>query len=193
MGVRIIVGNNDSSSQFLDNTPIKKPKRLKVKEVKTSIKTITKGCIIFISTKKRPVPKINPPIIIDLVVAAPTKPIIISVVDKGAAYISLIVPKNLGKNIPDEAFETLCVSKANIIIPGTINDPYETSSIIGMPLKEIKLPKNVSIGSIVKKDNEIIPARGSSTIDPGDKLVMFVPVKSIKKVQELLSVRLDYF
>ena len=44
-----------------------------------------------------------------------------------------------------------------------------------------------------KKNNEIIPARGSSTIDPGDKLVMFVPVKSIKKVQELLSVRLDYF
>ena len=44
-----------------------------------------------------------------------------------------------------------------------------------------------------KNGNEIIPARGSSTIDPGDKLVMFVPVKSIKKVQELLSVRLDYF
>ena len=72
-------------------------------------------------------------------------------------------------------------------------EALETSSIIGMPLKEIKLPKNVSIGSIVKKDNEIIPARGSSTIDHGDKLVMFVPVKSIKKVQELLSVRLDYF
>ncbi len=72
-------------------------------------------------------------------------------------------------------------------------EALETSSIIGMPLKEIKLPKNVSIGSIVKKDSEIIPARGSSIIDPGDKLVMFVPVKSIKKVQELLSVRLDYF
>ena len=47
--------------------------------------------------------------------------------------------------------------------------------------------------NIVKKNNKIIPAKGSSTIDPGDKLVMFVPVKSIKKVQELLSVRLDYF
>ena len=65
-------------------------------------------------------------------------------------------------------------------------EALETSSIIGMPLKEIKLPKNVSIGSIVKKDNEIIAARGSSIIDPGDKLVMFVPVKSIKKVQDLL-------
>ena len=45
----------------------------------------------------------------------------------------------------------------------------------------------------LKKENEIIAARGNSVIDPGDKLVMFVPVKSIKKVQELLSVRLDYF
>ena len=72
-------------------------------------------------------------------------------------------------------------------------EALETSSIIGIPLKETKLPKNVSIGSIVKKNKEILPARGSTVIDPGDKLVMFVPVKSIKKVQELLSVRLDYF
>ncbi|MAJ13694.1 MAG: Trk system potassium transporter TrkA [SAR116 cluster bacterium] len=72
-------------------------------------------------------------------------------------------------------------------------EALETSSIIGIPLKETRLPKNVSIGSIVKKNNEILPARGNSVINPGDKLVMFVPVKSIKKVQELLSVRLDYF
>ena len=72
-------------------------------------------------------------------------------------------------------------------------EALETSSIIGIPLKETRLPKNVSIGSIVKKNNEIFPARGNSVINPGDKLVMFVPVKSIKKVQELLSVRLDYF
>ncbi len=72
-------------------------------------------------------------------------------------------------------------------------EALETSSIINKSLKEIKLPKNVSIGSILKKNDEILPARGSSVIDPGDKLVMFVPVKSIKKVQELLSVRLDYF
>ena len=72
-------------------------------------------------------------------------------------------------------------------------EALETSSIIGKPLKEIRLPKDVSIGSIVKKDNIIYPPRGATIIDPGDKLVMFVPVKSIKKVQELLSVRLDYY
>ena len=59
--------------------------------------------------------------------------------------------------------------------------------------KEIKLPKDVSIGAIVKKGNKIFPPRGNTIIDPTDKLVIFVPVKSIKKVQDLLSVRLDYY
>ena len=30
---------------------------------------------------------------------------------------------DFGKKIPEEAFETLCVSKANIIIPGTMKEP----------------------------------------------------------------------
>ena len=72
-------------------------------------------------------------------------------------------------------------------------EALETSPIIGQPLKEIKLPKDVSIGAIVKKDNKIYPPRGNTIIDPADKLVIFVPVKSIKKVQDLLSVRLDYY
>ena len=72
-------------------------------------------------------------------------------------------------------------------------EALETSPIIGKPLKEIKLPKDVSIGAIVKKGNKIFPPRGNTIIDPTDKLVIFVPVKSIKKVQDLLSVRLDYY
>ena len=60
-------------------------------------------------------------------------------------------------------------------------------------MKEIKLPKNVSIGAIFKKDEKIYPPRGLTVIEPGDKLVIFVPVKSIKKIQEMLSVRLDYY
>ena len=72
-------------------------------------------------------------------------------------------------------------------------EALETSPIIGKPLKEIKLPKDVSIGAIIKKDKQFYPPRGMTIIEPGDKLVIFVPVKSIKKVQELLSVRLDYY
>jgi hypothetical protein len=84
-GDKISVGNIDSSSQFDDNIPMRKPSKLKVKDVKTSIKIIVKGCIIYISTKNNPVANIKLPKIIDFVVAAPTKPITISVVDSGAA------------------------------------------------------------------------------------------------------------
>ena len=81
----MIVGINDSCSQFVDTTPIKNPSRLKVSAVKTSIKIITKGWAIEISTNKLAVPKMSAPKIIDFEVAAPTNPITISQEDKGAA------------------------------------------------------------------------------------------------------------
>ena len=49
------------------------------------------------------------------------------------------------------------------------------------------------MGAIVKQDNTILTPRGLTVIEAGDKVVMFVPVKSLKKVEELLSVNLDFF
>ena len=72
-------------------------------------------------------------------------------------------------------------------------EALKSSSIVGKPLKKIKLPKDVSIGAIVKPDNNILPPKGLTVIEAGDKVVMFVPVKSLKKVEELLSVNLDFF
>jgi hypothetical protein len=45
-GDKIRVGNIESSSQLVDSIPIKKPSKLKVKDVKTSIRIIANGCII---------------------------------------------------------------------------------------------------------------------------------------------------
>jgi trk system potassium uptake protein TrkA len=72
-------------------------------------------------------------------------------------------------------------------------EALKSSSIIGKPLKNIKLPKDVSLGAIVKEDNTILTPRGHTIIEAGDKVVMFVPVKSLKKVEELLSVNMDFF
>jgi len=72
-------------------------------------------------------------------------------------------------------------------------EALKSSSIVGKPLKKIKLPKDVSIGAIVKPNNNILPPKGLTVIEAGDKVVMFVPVKSLKKVEELLSVNLDFF
>jgi trk system potassium uptake protein TrkA len=72
-------------------------------------------------------------------------------------------------------------------------EALKSSSIVGKPLKKIKLPKDVSIGAIVKPNNNILPPKGLTVIEAGDKVVMFVPIKSLKKVEELLSVNLDFF
>ena len=72
-------------------------------------------------------------------------------------------------------------------------EALKSSSIVGKPLKDIKLPKDVSLGAIVKEDKTILSPRGATVIEAGDIVVMFVPVKSMKKVEELLSVNLDFF
>ena len=72
-------------------------------------------------------------------------------------------------------------------------EALKSSSIVGKPIKDIKLPKDVSLGAIVKEDKTILSPRGVTIIEAGDIVVMFVPVKSMKKVEELLSVNLDFF
>ena len=72
-------------------------------------------------------------------------------------------------------------------------EALKSSSIVGKKLKDIKLPKDVSLGAIVKEDQSILSPRGITIIEAGDIVVMFVPVKSMKKVEELLSVNMDFF
>ena len=72
-------------------------------------------------------------------------------------------------------------------------EALKSSSIVGKPLKDIKLPKDVSLGAIVKENKTILSPRGATVIEAGDIVVMFVPLKSMKKVEELLSVNLDFF
>ena len=91
---------------------------------------------------------------IDLLAVAPTKPIIISIPDMGAACNSYMVPLNFGKNVLNEPLEILWVSKFNISRPGTMYIPYETPSIsfILEPIadpKIIKYKEVVSIGDII--------------------------------------------
>ena len=97
---------------------------------------------------------ISVPSNIDLLAVAPTKPIIISIPDIGAAWNSYMVPLNLGKNVLKEPLEILWVSKFNISRPGTMYIPYDTPSIsfILEPIAEpkiIKYKEVVSIGDII--------------------------------------------
>lgn len=68
----------------------------------------------------------------------------------------------------------------------------ETSPLVGKPLREIRLPAGIIIGSIVRNGAVIVP-KGGSIIKPDDIVVIFTRLEMIKKVEELFSVRLEYF
>ena len=85
--------------------------------------SINKGYCTCNSTKKLAVKRIITPTIKDLDALAPTKPIMISSDETGAANTSYTEPVNLGKKIPNAEFDMLCVSSVSINRPGTINEP----------------------------------------------------------------------
>ncbi|MDR3439462.1 Trk system potassium transporter TrkA [Telmatospirillum sp.] len=71
-------------------------------------------------------------------------------------------------------------------------DAMETSSLVGKPLKEIKLPNGVLLGAVVRNDKVISP-RGTTVVQSGDRVVLFAATDAVKKVEKMFSVRLEYF
>jgi trk system potassium uptake protein TrkA len=68
----------------------------------------------------------------------------------------------------------------------------ETSAIVNVPLSEVNFPKGSIVGAIVRGDEIIIP-RGDSVIRPKDRLIIFVLAKVVPKLEDLLTVKLEYF
>ncbi len=68
----------------------------------------------------------------------------------------------------------------------------ETSPLVGRPLREIRLPAGIIIGAVVRNNDVIVP-KGGTIIKPDDIVVIFTRLEMIKKVEELFSVRLEYF
>lgn len=59
------------------------------------------------------------------------------------------------------------------------------SKLLGAPLKSLKLPKGVIVGSILQGDQLIIPG-GDTQIEEGDRVVLFAHTKSRSLVDKLL-------
>ncbi|MCK4738934.1 MAG: Trk system potassium transporter TrkA [Deltaproteobacteria bacterium] len=71
----------------------------------------------------------------------------------------------------------------------------ETSDIVGVPLSDIKFPKGAIIGAITSgEDSEkmVLPS-GDTVIEPGDKVIIFALRKTIKKVEQMLMVKPEFF
>jgi len=71
-------------------------------------------------------------------------------------------------------------------------DALETSSLVGVPLREAELPEGVLIGAIVRGSEVVIP-RGDTVIRPGDRVIIFAASSAVKKVERLFAVRLEFF
>jgi trk system potassium uptake protein TrkA len=71
-------------------------------------------------------------------------------------------------------------------------EALETSSLVGTPLRDIRLPPGVMVGAIVR-NGQVISPRGSTIIQSRDRVVLFAGSEAVRKVERLFSVRLEYF
>ncbi len=68
----------------------------------------------------------------------------------------------------------------------------ETSDITNRPLKDIHMPKGALLVCIIRNGDIIIPA-GDSVVKPGDQIIVFTVKQAVKKMEKLLTVKLEFF
>jgi trk/ktr system potassium uptake protein len=68
----------------------------------------------------------------------------------------------------------------------------ETSDITNKPLRKISFPKGAILVSIMRNGQVMIPS-GLSLVTPGDRLIFFAIKQAVKKLEKLLTVKLDFF
>lgn len=71
-------------------------------------------------------------------------------------------------------------------------EALETSSVVNTPIRDIKLPPAVIIGAVVRGDTVMI-VRPSTVIKPHDRVILLAAARSVKKVEKLFAVRLEFF
>lgn len=71
-------------------------------------------------------------------------------------------------------------------------EALETSPLVGQTLREARLPSGVIVGAVVRNE-EVIVARGDTTIRAGDRVIVVARAAAVKRVEKLFAVRVDYF
>ena len=71
-------------------------------------------------------------------------------------------------------------------------EALETSKIAGNRIRDIRLPKGILIGSVVR-DGEVLVPKGDTEIRAHDRVVLFTNADLIKRVEKLFSVGLEFF
>lgn len=71
-------------------------------------------------------------------------------------------------------------------------EALETSPLVGSQIRDGKLPSGVIIGAIVR-DGEVIIPRGDTDVRARDRVILLATAGSVKKVEKLFAVRLEFF
>ncbi len=71
-------------------------------------------------------------------------------------------------------------------------EALETSRMVGVPIREAKLPDGMIVGALVRGDAVIIP-RGDTVINAGDLVIIFATTQAVKSVEKLFAVKLEFF
>ncbi|HUX80125.1 MAG TPA: Trk system potassium transporter TrkA [Alphaproteobacteria bacterium] len=67
-----------------------------------------------------------------------------------------------------------------------------TSSVLGMTVEEINVPRSLIIGAIIRDDQILMP-RNDTVIKVHDRVILMVTSAAVKRFEKLFSVRLEYF
>jgi trk system potassium uptake protein TrkA len=71
-------------------------------------------------------------------------------------------------------------------------EALETSTLVGVSIREAKLPDGVIVGALVRGDQVIIP-RGDTVIRANDLVIIFAATAAVKKIEKLFAVKLEFF
>lgn len=71
-------------------------------------------------------------------------------------------------------------------------EALETSPMVGAPLRELDLPAGLRIGAIYRNE-EVIKPDGNTRIKPKDRVVLFATAETVKQVEQMFRVSLEFF
>ena len=71
-------------------------------------------------------------------------------------------------------------------------EAIETSILIGVPLREKPLPDGVAIGALIRDKTVILPV-GTTTIEVGDRVIVFAKHDFIPEIEKIFSVGIGFY
>jgi trk system potassium uptake protein TrkA len=71
-------------------------------------------------------------------------------------------------------------------------EALETSTLVGKPLRDFKLPPGIRIGAIVRGSHSIMPT-GDTIVRAGDFVIVFALAASLRQVEQMFRVSIDFF